>query len=172
MYSNAFWRLFYFFTNYFMLTENDLKQIWNLVDSFYKKHKYFPFASDIVKEYSIFFPPEWIDNETKKQIDNFVNEKIIKFLEWKKTKWWAIMLKIFKNNDNLWKEFRKLNSEDYFDENEFQKKWKEIEKLLMQWEDRLTEKLVWWRSMWIAKASDAWYDMVYAIFPEWNKIIS
>jgi len=43
---------------------------------------------------------------------------------------------------------------------------KQIEKLVFEWEDRLTEKLVWGRSMWIQKASEAWYDMVYAIFPE------
>ena len=152
-----------------MLTENDLKQIWNLVDSFLEKHKYFPFYEDLAQNYPMFFPED-LDENIKKQIDEFINIKILKYLEWKKTKWWLIMYKIFKNNDSLWKDFRKLNSKRYFDKNQFNEKWKEIEKLLMQWEDRLTEKLVGSKSMWILKASDAWYNMIYAIFPEWNQL--
>jgi len=159
---------FIFFTKR-MLTENDLQQIWNLVDSFLKEKKYFPFYEDLSKKYPMFFPAD-LDENTKNQIDDFINQKILDYLESKKTKWWQIMLKIFKNNDNLWKEFRKLNSQRFFDKEKFKEKWKEIENLLMQGEDRLTEKLVWSRSMWIAKASDAWYDMIYAIFPEWNQL--
>jgi hypothetical protein len=51
-----------------MLTENDLKQIKNLINSFYQKHKYYPFAEDLINEYSIFFP-ENLDNKIKDQID-------------------------------------------------------------------------------------------------------
>lgn len=152
-----------------MLKETDLKQIWNLVISFYKKKKYFPFVEDLMKEYELFFPQD-LSDEDKNQIDDYVNQIIIDTISEKWTKWSAIMLKILKNNEKEWKEFRKLNSSRFFYEKRFKELWKKIEILIMQWEDRLTEKLVWHRSMWIQKASDAWFDMVYAIFPEWNKI--
>ena len=80
------------------------------------------------------------------------------------------MSRILKNHEQKWKEFRKLNSDRFFKEERFQVLWKEMENILDQWESKLVEKLVWSRSMWISKASDAWYDMVYAIFPQRNKI--
>ena len=152
-----------------MLNENDLKQIKNLILSYYKEKKYFPFVEDLLKKYFIFFP-ENLDDEVKQQINNLVNKIILEQIEAKKTKGGQIMLRLLQNNEELWKEFRKLNSKEFFDEKKFQEVWKQIEKLVLEWEDRLTEKLVWSRSMWIQKASESWYDMVYAIFPEWNKL--
>ncbi len=152
-----------------MLNENDLKQIKNLILSYYKEKKYFPFVEDLLEKYKIFFP-ENLDDEVKQQINNLVNEIILEQIEAKKTKGGQIMLRLLQNNEKLWKEFRKLNSKEFFDEKKFQEVWKQIEKLVLEWEDRLTEKLVWSRSMWIQKASESWYDMVYAIFPEWNKL--
>jgi len=152
-----------------MLTENDLKQIKNLVLSFYKEKKYFPFVEDLQKKYSILFPNN-LDEETKNQIDNFINDIIIEEIKKKKTKWGLIMSNILKHNDDLWKKFRKLNSPRFFEEKKFQELGKKVEKLMFEWEDKLTEKLIGSKSIWIQKASDAWFDMVYAIFPEWNKI--
>ena len=152
-----------------MLNENDLKQIKNLILSYYKEKKYFPFVEDLLEKYKIFFP-ENLDNGVKQQINDLVNEVILEQIEAKKTKGGQIMLRLLQNNEKLWKEFRKLNSKEFFDEKKFQEVWKQIEKLVLEWEDRLTEKLVWSRSMWIQKASESWYDMVYAIFPEWNKL--
>ncbi len=152
-----------------MLNENDLKQIKNLILSYYKEKKYFPFVEDLLEKYKMFFP-ENLDDKVKKQINDLVNETILEQIEAKKTKGGQIMLRLLQNNDELWKEFRKLNSKKFFEEKKFQEIWKQIEKLVFEWEDRLTEKLVWGRSMWIQKASEAWYDMVYGIFPEWNKL--
>ncbi len=152
-----------------MLNENDLKQIKNLILSYYKEKKYFPFVEDLLEKYKMFFP-ENLDDEIKQQINNLVNEIILEQIEAKKTKGGQIMLRLLQNNEELWKEFRKLNSKEFFKEEKFQEIWVQIEKLILEWEDRLTEKLVWGRSMWIQKASEAWYDMVYAIFPEWNKL--
>jgi len=152
-----------------MFNENDLKQIRNLVESFLKNKWYFPFVEDLMTTYSMIFPQDLSEKE-KKQINDFVNEIILDYVKGKWTKWWQIMQKILERNDELWKEFRKLNSEESFEDWKFQELWKKIEYLIERWEDQLTEKLVWWRSMWIQKASDAWYNMVYAIFPLWNKI--
>jgi len=152
-----------------MFSENDLKQIKNLVNSFYTKHKYYPLAENLIQEYQIFFP-ENLDQETIDQIDNLINEIIVENISKKWTKWWKIMSKILKYNENLWKDFRKLNKENLTTSEEFQKLWKKMERLIEQWESQLTEKLIWDKSMWIEKASNAWYDMVYAIFPEWNQI--
>ena len=152
-----------------MFTESDLKQIKNLVLSFVKSKGYFPFVEDLMKTYSMFFPQD-LTPEEKNQINDLVNEIILEWLNSKKTKWSMILWKIFERNENLWKEFRALNNETNFDEEKFQKLGKQMEQLIMAWEDKLTEKLVWARSMWIQKASDAWYNMVYAIFPLWNKI--
>jgi len=152
-----------------MLNENDLKQIKNLILSYYKEKKYFPFVEDLLEKYKMFFP-ENLDNDVKQQINDLVDKIILEQIEAKKTKGGQIMLRLLQNNEKLWKEFRKLNSREFFEEKKFQEIWKKIEKLVLEWEDRLTEKLVWSRSMWIQKASEAWYDMVYAIFPEWNKL--
>jgi len=152
-----------------MFTEQDLKQIKNLILSFNKEKKYFPFADELIKKYSIFFPNN-IDNETKSKIDDFINSIILEEVEHKKTKWWQILFKILKNNNNLWKNFRKLNYHLFYDDDKFQELWKQMEKLVFDGESRLTEKLVWNRSMWIQKASDAWYNLIYSIFPNWNKI--
>ena len=59
-----------------MLTEQDKKQIKNLVLSFYKKHNYFPVYDDLSKEYNVFFPED-LDNKTKDEIDEIVNETIL-----------------------------------------------------------------------------------------------
>ena len=152
-----------------MLNENDLKQIKNLILSYHKGKKYFPFVEDLLEKYKMFFP-ENLDDEVKKQINDLVNETILEYVEAKKTKGGQIMLRLLQNNEELWKDFRNLNSREFCGKKEFQEVWKKIEKLVFEWEDRLTEKLVWGRSMWIQKASEAWYDMVYAIFPEWNKL--
>ncbi len=152
-----------------MLTKNDLNQIKNMVLSFYKKYKYFPFVEDLQKEYSIIFPSD-LDEETKNQIDDFVNEIIFEEISKKDTKWWKIMKNILTTHNDLWKEFRKQNSPRFYDENKFQELGKQMENIIDQGESKLVEKLVWSRSIWIWKASDAWYEMVYAIFPEWNKI--
>jgi len=152
-----------------MLTKNDLNQIKNMVLSFYKKYKYFPFVEDLQKEYSIIFPSD-LDEETKNQIDDFVNEIIFEEISKKDTKWWKIMKNILTTYNDLWKEFRKQNSPRFYDEDKFQELGKQMENIIDQGESKLVEKLVWSRSIWIWKASDAWYDMVYAIFPEWNKI--
>ena len=152
-----------------MFSESDLKQIKNLVLSFRQNKKYFPFVEDLEKEYSMFFPQD-LDDKTKEQINDFINDIIKEEIEKKWTKWWLILSRILKNNQDLWTNFRKLNSERNYNEEDFQTLWKKVEQLIEQWESQLVEKLVWNRSMWITKASDAWYDMVYAIFPEWNKI--
>jgi hypothetical protein len=152
-----------------MLSEKDLEQIKNLVLSFHKKHKYYPFVEDLMKEYALFFPQD-LDEETKNQIDNFITEIIEEEINKKDTKGWKLMSKILKTHEKLWKEFRKLNSPRFFNESKFQELGKQIETIMDQWESRLVEKLVWWRSIWIWKASNAWFDMIYAIFPEWNKI--
>ena len=152
-----------------MLNENDLKQIQNLILSYHKEKKYFPFVEDLLEKYKMFFP-ENLDDEVKRQINDLVSETILEYVEAKKTKGGQIMLRLLQNNDKLWKDFRNLNSREFCGKKEFQELWKQIEKLVFEGEDRLTEKLVWGRSMWIQKASEAWYDMVYAIFPEWNKL--
>jgi len=151
-----------------MFTEHDLKQIKNLVMSFLKTKNYFPFVEDLAKYYSFF--PQDLTLEEKKQLEEFINNTILEWLKAKKTKWSSILLKIFERNEELWKEFRKLNNEEAFDEEKFQKLWKQMENLVLKWEDQLTEKLIWRQSIWISKASDAWYAMVYVIFPLWNKI--
>ena len=152
-----------------MLKEKDLLQIKNLVVSYYENKWYFPFFEDLLKDYSFLFPKD-IDEEIKNQIDKLTEDMIFEKIKSKKTKWWLIMLNILKNNDELWKEFRKLNSSRFFNEEKFQKYWKEMENLIQTGENRLTEKLLWNKSMWIAKASESWYNMVYAIFPLWNKL--
>ena len=152
-----------------MLNENDLKQIKNLILSYFQEKKYFPFVEDLLEKYKMFFP-ENLDDKVKNQINDLVNETILEYIEAKKTKGGQIMLRLLQNNEELWKDFRNLNSREFCGKKEFQEVWKKIEKLVFEWEDRLTEKLVWGRSMWIQKASEAWYDMVYAIFPEWNKL--
>ena len=152
-----------------MLTEQDLNQIKNMVLSFYKKYKYFPFVEDLQKEYSIIFPQD-LDEETKNQIDDFVNKIIFEEISKKDTKWWKIMKNILTTHENLWKEFRKQNSPRFYDEEKFQELWRQMENIIDQGESKLVEKLVGSRSIGIWKASDAWYEMVYAIFPEWNKI--
>ena len=68
-----------------MLTENDLKQIKNLVISFYKEKEYFPFVEDLMDKYSLLFP-ENLDNGTKNQIDDFINTIIMEEISNKKTK--------------------------------------------------------------------------------------
>ena len=152
-----------------MLTEQDKKQIKNLVLSFYKKHNYFPVYDDLSKEYNIFFPED-LDNKTKDEIDEIVNETILETIVKKWTKGWEIMKKMLELNNDLWKNFRKLHTKRYFDESKFQELWKKVEEIVLKWEDKLTEKLVGHRSMGIEKTSESWYNMVYAIFPEWNKI--
>lgn len=152
-----------------MLKEKDLQQIKQLIISYYEKKWYFPFFEDLFKQYGFLFP-ENIEDEIKDQIDMLTNDIILEKICSKKTKWWIIMSNILKHNDELWKSFRRLNSQRFFNEDKFQKYWKEIENLIQSGEDRLTEKLVWNKSMWISKASESWYDMVYAIFPFWNKI--
>ena len=152
-----------------MLTEQDLNQIKNMILSFYKKHKYFPFVEDLQKEYSIIFPQD-LDEETKNQIDDFVNKIIFEEISKKDTKWWKIMKNILTTHKNLRKEFRKQNSPRFYDEEKFQELWRQMENIIDQGESKLVEKLVGSRSIGIWKASDAWYEMVYAIFPEWNKI--
>ena len=154
-----------------MFTENDLKQIKNLVESFLKSKWYFPYAEDLMKTYSLVFPQD-LTEEEKQQINDFVNQLILDWVKWKKTKWGQILTKILERNEKLWKDFRALNNEANFEDKKFQELGKQVENLIMRWEDQLTEKLVGWRSMGIQKASDAWYNMVYAIFPLWNKIRS
>ncbi len=152
-----------------MLTENDLKQIRNLVDSFLKKHWYFPFAKDLIKTYTVLFP-ENIEQSYIDKIDDFINNIIFENIKNKNTKWWKILWKILERNTKLRKEFRKLNNENYFEEKKFKELWKQIEKLISKWEDQLTEKLMWAKSIWIQKTSESWYNMVYSIFPLRNKI--
>jgi len=153
-----------------MFTEKDLKQIRNLVISFYQKHKYFPLSEKLIDEYKMFFPDN-LDENIKQEINSFINSVILEEISKKWTKWWQIMLKILKNNDVLWKKFRSLNDDNWIDNKDFQILWKKVETIIEQWESQLTEKLVWDKSMWIERASNAWYDMVYAIFPEWNQIV-
>ena len=124
-----------------------------------------------MKTYSLVFPQD-LTEEEKQQINDFVNQLILDWVKWKKTKWGQILTKILERNEKLWKDFRALNNEANFEDEKFQELGKQVENLIMKWEDQLTEKLVGWRSMWIQKASDAWYNMVYAIFPLWNKIKS
>ncbi len=152
-----------------MFSENDLKQIKNLVKSFLNTKKYFPFVEDLMKEYQVIFPQDLSDEE-KEQIENFINQLILDYLKSKHTKGSKILLNIFQRNDELWKQFRKLNNENNFNDSEFKKIWKQMEELIMKGEDQLTEKLVWSKSMGIQKASDAYYDLVYAVFPLWNKL--
>jgi len=152
-----------------MFSENDLKQIKNLVKSFLNTKKYFPFVEDLMKEYQVIFPQDLSDEE-KEQIENFINQLILDYLKSKHTKGSKILLNIFQRNDELWKKFRKLNNENNFNDSEFKKIWKQMEELIMKGEDQLTEKLVWSKSMGIQKASDAYYDLVYAVFPLWNKL--
>ncbi len=151
-----------------MLEEKDLLQIKNLIISYYENNWYFPFFEDLYKKYDFLFP-ENIDEKIKNQIDDFTNSIILKKIENKKTKWWIIMSKIL-NKNKFWVEFRKLNSSRFFKEDEFQKLWKEMEYIIESWETKLTERLMWTKSVWIAKTSESWYSMVYAIFPLWNKI--
>ena len=61
-----------------------------------------------------------LDQETKNQIDDLVNEIILEQIEAKTTKGGQIMARILQNNEKLWKEFRKLNSQTFFEENKFQ----------------------------------------------------
>ena len=151
-----------------MFTEQDLKQIKNLVMSFLKAKNYFPFVEGLEKYYSFF--PKDLTIEEKKKLEEFINSIILEWLKAKNTKWASILLKIFERNKDLWREFRKLNNEENFDEEKFQKLWKQMENLVLKWEDQLTEKLIWSKSIWISKASNSWYTMIYAIFPLWNKI--
>jgi len=152
-----------------MLTETDFKQIKNMILSFYRKHKYFPFVEDLQKEYKIIFPTD-LDEQTKDEIDEFVNTVILEEIWKKDTKWAKIMKNILTTHSDLWKEFRKQNSPRFFNEEKFQQLWQEVEILIDQGESKLVEKLVGARSIGIWKASDAFYDMVYAIFPQWNQI--
>jgi predicted oxidoreductase (fatty acid repression mutant protein) len=114
-----------------MLSENDLKQIKNLVLSYYKEKKYFPFADDLMNQYKIFFPDD-LDQEIKNQIDDLVNSVILEQIEAKNTKGGQIMMRILQNNDKLWKEFRKLNSKQFFEDKKFQELGKQIEKLIFE----------------------------------------
>jgi len=152
-----------------MLKEKDLEQIKNLIVSYYENKWYFSFFEDLLKEYGFLFPKD-INEKTKNQIDKLTEDIILEKIKSKKTKWWLIMSNILKNNDELWKNFRKLNSSRFFNEVKFQDYWKKIEYLMQAGEDKLTEKLLWYKSIWISKASESWYNMVYAIFPLWNKI--
>lgn len=152
-----------------MLSKKDLEQLKNLIISYYENKWYFPFFEDLIKYYGFLFPED-IDKEIKDQIDELTVDIIFEKIQSKKTKWWFIMSNILKHNDELWKSFRRLNSQRFFNEDKFQHYWKKIENLIQSGEDKLTEKLVWNKSMWISKASESWYNMVYAIFPLWNKI--
>ena len=102
-----------------MLNENDLKQIKNLILSYYKEKKYFPFVVDLLEKYKMFFP-ENLDNDVKQQINDLVNKIILEQIEAKKTKGGQIMLRLLQNNEELWKEFRKLNSKEFFEDKKFQ----------------------------------------------------
>jgi hypothetical protein len=63
-----------------MFSESDLKQIKNLVLSFRQNKKYFPFVEDLEKEYSMFFPQD-LDDKTKEQINDFINDIIKEEIE-------------------------------------------------------------------------------------------
>lgn len=151
------------------LNEQDLEQLNNLIIAFFKKYETFPFVEDLLKEYAFLFP-ENISNQDKEQIENLINETIITTIQMKNTKGWNIMFDILQKNEQLRKDFRKLNSDLFFEDNNFQKLWKQIEMLMMNGEDKLTAKMLGAKTMWISKVSESRYDMVYAIFPARNKI--
>lgn len=152
-----------------MLKKEDLIQIESLIKSFFKSNWYFPFAEDLSKKYSLLFPEEISDSQ-KDQIDDLTNIIILTNIESKNTKWASIMLSILEKNEKLRKDFRKLNSIRFFEEDKFQDLWKQVEALMINGEDKLTAKMLGAKTMWISKVSESRYDMVYAIFPERNKI--
>ncbi len=57
------------------LTNDDIKQIKNLILWFFENKKYFPFADELINNYKIFFPNK-VDNNTKEKFDKITNEVI------------------------------------------------------------------------------------------------
>ena len=153
-----------------MLSENDKKQIESWIEYKETHENKIPFVSDFIKQFEPILWP--IDNKKKQEIQQVIDEYIIKKLVSKTSKKNEIQFQYFYESykDLFWK-FRKLNEDkniiksSHKDHKKFVELQKKIEKILIGYEEILIKKDWLNQPQWVNKTIKAWQKTIEKFFP-------
>ncbi len=150
------------------MNEKYIKQIKDIIRNIEDQKKYIPYYSDLENHQTFWSIFKTLNK--KSDIEKIIDEYIVEFIYWWKTKWWQLMQRCFEINKKDFLEFRQLNwDKSKVKTKRFQELGKKVEKELYKYEDILTWTMLT-RPQWLNKTINAFYSIAYKVFPLLNEI--
>lgn len=151
------------------MKEQEIEQIKNILINHEESQKKILFLSELEHH-----PVFWglfssLNEKEKKDVDKIISEYIEEKISLiKKTKWGQLFARFAESNPELFRAFRKAN-DPYYECDNFQELWKQVEIEMFKLEGILTEKMLK-QEKGLDKVIDSFYNIVYLFFPKFNEI--
>jgi len=155
-----------------MLSNENKIQLRQIVSNIDENTQRVPYIQDIITHpiYGAFL--QWLKKEEREELQQIIRNYIIQKIESLTTKWGQLFQRFYENHEDLFRSFRDLNSdENMLQIKEFHEEGKKVEKEMFELENILTAKMMK-NAQWLEKTIDAFYTIVYSVFPLYSQIES
>lgn len=152
------------------MNQEEEKQIVFVIGQFDKQRSYIPFLHNLDKHpmYGSFFME--LDGQGREKVQDIIDAYIVSEIQALSTKWWEMFRRFYGMNKELFWKFRQLNADEANIETDaFHEVGKQVEEQLYKFEQILTKNMMK-KPMWLAKVTDAYYDIACRFFPHYFKI--
>lgn len=146
------------------------QQVIFVINQLTKQKNTVPFLQDLDGHtlYWSFFHD--LSPEERDEVKDMIRAVISETIGSLKTKWWEMFQRFFKLHENLFWEFRDLNSsEANVSSPKFHEIGSQVEQHLYHFEQILTKNMMR-KPQWLEKVTDAFYDIAYKFFPLYGRI--
>lgn len=148
------------------------QQVLFVISQLTKQKKSVPYLQDLDAHtlYGWFFHD--LSPEEREEVKLMIKKTITDNIQSLKTKWGEMFQRFYDLHQDLFWEFRVLNSSESNTQNpKFHIIWGEIERKLYHFEQILIKNMMR-RPQWLEKVTDAFYDIAYKFFPLYGRIES